>query len=124
MKCKRSAVSTTIAALPVKLVRYRMFGSDVTTSASRDRAAQASRTIWWRRLSASAVACDMDRGTPRFQRGQRPDDLDVLVLVDGSSPAGGRDLDLVQLVDERRDRPQGGGHIRLQPDVAGPLSVL
>src|SRR5580704_4466702 len=104
MKCRRSAVSTTVAALPVKLVRYRMFGSEVTTSASRERAAQASRTFWWRRLSASAGACYMDGGEPRFQRGQRPDDLDVLVLADRPGPASGRDLDMMQLVDERRDR--------------------
>src|SRR5437667_12669595 len=60
MKWTWSAVSTTIAELPVKLVRYRMFGSDVTTSASSPRAAIAARTASCRRLSVRLGADDMD----------------------------------------------------------------
>src|SRR5579862_6717486 len=52
MKWTRSAVITTIAELPVKLVRYRMLGSDVTTSASRSRTAIAVRIASCRRSSA------------------------------------------------------------------------
>src|SRR5438874_4719981 len=60
MKWTRSAVSTAIAELPVKLVKYRMFGSDVTTSASSPRAAIAARTASCRRLSVLLGADDMD----------------------------------------------------------------
>src|ERR1700722_12513073 len=116
MKCRRSAVSTTVAALPAKLVRYRMFGSEVTTSASRERAAQAARTVWWRRLSASDGACDMDGGEPRFECGQRADDVHVLVLADRPGPARGRDLDVVQLVYVLRDRVRRD---RVRGDRAG-----
>ena len=52
MKNSCSAVRTTIAELPVKLVRYRMFGSDVMTSASSPREASSLLTMWWRRLRA------------------------------------------------------------------------
>jgi hypothetical protein len=34
-----------MAELPVKLVRYRIFGSDVITSASRERKALACLTV-------------------------------------------------------------------------------
>src|SRR5229473_1709407 len=67
MKYTRSAVSTTIAELPVKLVRYRILGSDVTTSASSPREASCSRTAWWRRLSAGLGACDMDGVEPLLE---------------------------------------------------------
>jgi hypothetical protein len=36
----------TSAALPVKFVRYRTFGSDVTTSASMFRSGKAWRIAW------------------------------------------------------------------------------
>src|SRR5262249_15117486 len=59
MNWRRSAVSTTMAALPVKLVKYRMFGSEVTTNASKDCEAQTSLTSSCRQLKASLGACDI-----------------------------------------------------------------
>src|SRR5260370_41224733 len=48
-----------------------MFGSDVTTSASRVRSAIASRIVRCRRLRRSVGACDIDGFEPFFQRGHR-----------------------------------------------------
>src|SRR4051812_35880251 len=69
MKWTRSAVTTTAAALPVKLVRYRMFDRDVTASASTPAAAQACLTASCRSLSAALGACDMDGTQKLFERG-------------------------------------------------------
>ena len=68
-------VTTTIAELPVKLVRYRMFGSEVTTSASSDRADKPSRMMRCRCSSAAAgrVRHGWRRATaraPRWSRGR------------------------------------------------------
>src|SRR3954465_10056964 len=61
MKWMRSAVTTAIAALPVKLVKYRMLDRVVTIRASTPARAHAARTASCRRLSAGLGACDMDR---------------------------------------------------------------
>src|SRR6267143_1136245 len=67
MKCTRSGVSTAVAELPVKFVRYRMFDRDVTMSASTAMRAQALRTASCRSLSAALGACDMDCGQELFE---------------------------------------------------------
>src|SRR6476660_4941629 len=77
MKNSWSAVRTTIAALPVKFVRYRMLGNDVTMSASSRCAASDWRTIWWRRLRAAVGAYDMNGLEPLLER---RDHLHVLRL--------------------------------------------
>src|SRR4249920_2173607 len=72
MKKSRSAVRTTIAPLPVKLVRYRMFESDVTTRASRPRDVSSLRTFCWRALRARLGACDMNGVDPLFEGADHP----------------------------------------------------
>src|SRR5688572_1186964 len=72
MKISRSPVTTAIAALPSKFVKYRTFGSDVTTRASSDRAVRASRIARCRSLRSSVGACDMDGVEPQFERGNDP----------------------------------------------------
>src|SRR5438876_2856426 len=67
MNCTRSGVTTAIAALPLKFVRYSTFDRDVTISASTEARAQASRTASCRRLSAALGACDMDGGQELFE---------------------------------------------------------
>ncbi len=61
---ERSGVSTAIAELPVKFVRYRMLDRDVTTSASTPAPARVTDGVV-RRLSAALGACDMDGVQPR-----------------------------------------------------------
>src|SRR5215471_13836459 len=90
MKWTPSGVNTTMAELPVKLVKYRIFGSDVTTSASSPRAAQSSRTARCRRLSASVGACDMDIVQPALQGGNRADRPSGLVHSDLRTGIRGR----------------------------------
>ncbi len=67
MNNTRSAVTTAIAELPSKFVRYRTFASDVTTSASSACAAIPVRTVWSRRSRMSVGACDMDGGQPLLE---------------------------------------------------------
>src|SRR5438477_8680590 len=67
MKWTTSGVTTSIAELPAKFVRYRMFEREVTISASTEARAQASRTASCRRLSAALGACDMDGGQELFE---------------------------------------------------------
>src|SRR5258708_12952777 len=94
MKYTGSAVSTTIAELPVKLVRYRILGSDVTTSASSPREASCSRTAWWRRLSAGLGACDMDGVEPLLKdRDHLPGLFPPGGIFESFSGVGALDLD-------------------------------
>src|SRR5438477_7092251 len=69
MKWTTSGVTTSIAELPAKFVRYRMFEREVTISASTFARAHASRTASCRRLSAALGACDMDGGQKLFESG-------------------------------------------------------
>ncbi len=70
-KSRRSAVTTTIAELPEKLVRYRMFGRAITTSASSWSSIRRWRTDCRRALRAAVGACAMDRGEKSLQRDHR-----------------------------------------------------
>src|SRR4051812_11653781 len=98
MKRSRSALRTTIAELPVKFVEYRMFGSEVITSASSRFAARDWRRIWWRRLSAGLGAYDMDGLEPLLER---RDHLGIAALRGGA-------VDRVLGHRRRRDRDRCG----------------
>src|SRR5689334_280354 len=71
MNISRSPVSTAIAALPVKLVRYVTLGSAVTTSAASDRSSRICRMRAWRRSRLAVGAWDIDGVEPPFERGDR-----------------------------------------------------
>ena len=72
-----------------------MFGSEVTISASSERADIASRTAWRRRSSAVLGACDMNGVEILLQRGdgvERPRASRIGNRSDGSQRRCDRDL--------------------------------
>src|SRR5438132_9028013 len=77
-----AAPITRIAALTLKFVRYAMFGSDVTMSASRPRVASVWRIAVWRRLRTWLGACGMNGVEPLLEGVDR--------LLRAGGPAGGR----------------------------------
>src|SRR4051812_5161712 len=71
MNATLSAVSTTMALLPAKLVSQAIFGSETTTRASTDAAVMAWRIEACLRLRISVGACGMNGLEPAFERGER-----------------------------------------------------
>src|SRR6478735_5779728 len=71
MKATLSAVSTTIALLPPKLVSQAILGSETTMSASTDAAVMAWRIDACLRLRISVGACGMNGLQPALERGKR-----------------------------------------------------
>src|SRR5215831_4317740 len=109
MKCTRSDVTTAIAALPEKFVRYKMFERVVTMSASTPSRAQLARTASWRRLSAALGAYDMNRRQQLFERCECGSSAGSLLLRGGIDDDDGWRFD-----DGRRSSLLGRLHLTSQ----------